>query len=299
LPGWTVAPNKSTPGYLDCCTVTLTHGKYVLAINPVFLHASGVGGGRVVEILNNQPSVVAVFGNEDWVNSGGGRCTQWHDVTVTPRIWLRSIYVDPSKMTQDCELQPPPQPVWFASYASGDGPYCDYSVTLTYNSTHRNTLPRWGSPELNSVLRDVERMLRTLRFKPPMVISKIVPAAAPPGATVTVYGRGFNLFHQPAEVYLENLPNSSNVTGHVAADGKSLTFQVPFSLDSLRCAPGSTAVNGCCVPANQVDRDAPPPADPATADYCGTSTPPGQYQILVDAGQITSTIPFTVTARHP
>ena len=62
LPGWTVAltdqqaPEKTG----DFCVVDFIYGNYLLSINPVFTHASGVTGGRMNEILRSQPSVVAV-----------------------------------------------------------------------------------------------------------------------------------------------------------------------------------------------------------------------------------------------
>ena len=61
-----------TPG--DCCTLTITNGRYVLAINPLFEHASGIPGGRFSEILEDQPSVQAVMGDVD-LPAGGFECS--------------------------------------------------------------------------------------------------------------------------------------------------------------------------------------------------------------------------------
>ena len=63
LPGWTIAPPNQHVG--DCCTLTITNGRYVLSINPLFSHASGISGGRFSEILSDQPSVQAVMGDVD------------------------------------------------------------------------------------------------------------------------------------------------------------------------------------------------------------------------------------------
>jgi hypothetical protein len=63
LPGWTIAPLHQHAG--DCCILTITNGRYVLSINPVFTHASGISGGCFSEILRDQPSVQAVMGDVD------------------------------------------------------------------------------------------------------------------------------------------------------------------------------------------------------------------------------------------
>src|SRR5207245_1365498 len=53
LPGWTTRPADPT---LD-----ILHGKYILSINPIFSHASGITGGRFPEIAARMPSVDAVM----------------------------------------------------------------------------------------------------------------------------------------------------------------------------------------------------------------------------------------------
>src|SRR6266566_7061273 len=47
VPGWTVATSTGQ-------TLTLVKGKYLLSINPIFLHASGVIGGRFGEIASGK-----------------------------------------------------------------------------------------------------------------------------------------------------------------------------------------------------------------------------------------------------
>ena len=192
----------------DCCTLNITHGKYVLAINPVFIHASGVDGGRVGEILPGRPSVIAVIGDDD-AEDVTSQCAQWSDTHVSKKVTLRNLYIDPEKKSEYCNLSLPPHPVWFASFDSGEGPESDYSVALTSTTSDLNALPRKDSPELRQVISDVTRMLRTLRLKPPIVITKVVPASAPPGATVTIYGSGFKLLDRPAEVSFREFPNNS------------------------------------------------------------------------------------------
>ncbi|MFP5230094.1 MAG: hypothetical protein ACLGXA_20950 [Acidobacteriota bacterium] len=165
LPGWTVSPQERNPDRpFDCCIVWLTRGKYVLAIHPVFVHASGVTGGRVSEILTTQPSAVAVFGREDPMNAAFGY-TQSKDIRIRATMELRNLYVDPSRMTRNCALLPPRHAVWFASFAGGAGPRSDYSIALTYNSDDLDALPRRDSAELRRTLRQVTWMLSTLRLQ--------------------------------------------------------------------------------------------------------------------------------------
>ena len=208
LPGWTIAPPNQHVG--DCCTLTITNGRYVLSINPLFSHASGISGGRFSEILRDQPSVQAVMGDVD-LPAGGFECslTPAADIPVNREITLRNLYTDPAKAKANqygCHFPVKPSPVWFASFSSGEGPETDYKITLTYDSADINALPHKGSPELAHVLDQVVSMLRTLVLKPPVVITKIVPTSAPPGATVTVNGTGFALTPPPSQSGFSGAP---------------------------------------------------------------------------------------------
>jgi hypothetical protein len=282
-----------------CCIVNITHGKYVLSINPVFLHASGGIGGRIGEVLPARPSVITVIGDDD-AEDVVGVCAKWWDTPVSKTMALRNLYISPKK-TQYCNLPPPQHPVWFASVDSGEGPESDYSVALTSTTADINALPRKDSPELRQVLSDVTRMLRTLHLKPPLVVTKIVPVSAPPGATVTIYGSGFNLLNHPAEVSFREYPNNSMPAAVVAADGKSLTFLVPTSIRKMSCPAGQIDQHESCVPIppRHVDvNDCPA----APYDYsCGVPIPPATYGLSVTAGEgiFTDPIPFTVLIAQP
>src|SRR5690348_14931241 len=54
LPGWKVTTSTGQ-------TLTLVKGKYLLSINPIFLHASGVIGGRFGEIVSGKKSFDTVM----------------------------------------------------------------------------------------------------------------------------------------------------------------------------------------------------------------------------------------------
>lgn len=245
LPGWTAVPptNQARRNPDDCCVLTLIHGQYVLAINPIFEHASFAG--RVSEILGGRPSVNAVLGDD--VEDNDSACAQWWDLPVSNAIELRNLYLDPARKSRYCQLSFPARPVWFASFFGGSGPESDFSIALTYNSADIASLPRKDSPELAQVLDQTVRMLRTLRLKPPIVITKVVPAAAPPGATVTVYGSGFALPRQRTTAFLREMSAENPLAARIALDGKSLTFVVPSSTITMGdCPPGQSY--GCSIP---------------------------------------------------
>src|ERR1700692_2527120 len=90
LPGWTVAASGDQ-------TLNLTQGKYLLSINPIFTHASGVTGGRFSEIVSGKQSVDAVMGNVDQP-AGGFECAQSSEMVVTKAISLNNLYTDSSKV---------------------------------------------------------------------------------------------------------------------------------------------------------------------------------------------------------
>jgi hypothetical protein len=144
---------------------------------------------------------------------------------VNRAITLQHLYTDPAKEKghqYGCHFPAKPSPVWYGSFFGGEGPKIDYKVTLTYDSTDIDGLPRKDSPELVQILHQVVRMLRTFRLKPPVVITKIVPTSAPPGATVEVYGTGLALPGQRASAVFTELPNSARLVTRVAqAEGHS------------------------------------------------------------------------------
>ena len=233
LPGWTLASPEPHPG--DCCAITLTHGRYVLSIDPIFDHAGPVEGGRFSEIVGGEPAVNLMTG-QDLDPEDALQCAQFPfpQTRVNREITLEHLYTGTPATQFDpqaaCPANASPHPVWFGSYFGGVGPESDYKINLSCNATEASALPRKDSPELAQVLGQVVRMLRTLRLKPPVVITKIVPASAPPGATVTVYGAGFILPGQRASAVFTELPNSADLDTRVAPDGKSLTFVVPAFL---------------------------------------------------------------------
>ena len=292
--GWTVGRSVDQK-------LTLTQGKYLLIINPIFTHASGVEGGRFSEIVEGMPSVNAVMGNVDQPASGA-ECAQYQSraLKITQAIELGSLYTDSSKTGIGCVFPTSGPPVWFGSYSGGDGPESEYTITLSYNTADVNSLPRNGSAQLTQVFSEVVAMLKTLRLKPPIVISEVSPQSAPPGATVTIYGSGFILLNSKAIASFSGIAEDLNAI--VAEAGKSLTFQVPTSILTVSCQKGRILIGGFClpIPAGHVDVNDCPRKSDGSSNFCGIPIPPGIYQIRITAGGVgAGPVPFTVTAAKP
>jgi len=289
--GWAVSPSADPK-------LILLHGKYLLTINPIFTHASPVTGGRFYEIVQGMPSVDAVTANVDQP-AGSNECAQYPSeaLTVTKSISLGNLYTDSSKAGNGCAFPSIGSPVWFGSFFSGDASESEYTITLAYNTSDVNSLPKKGSPELKQVFADVAAMLKTLHLKPPIVISRVSPHSAPPGATVTIYGGGLTQSNSQAIASFSGITDDLNAI--VAEDGKSLTFQVPTSILTVSCQEGRILIGGFClpIPADHVDvYDCPRKSD-GSSNFCGIPIPPATYQLLITAGGVNAgPVPFTVTA---
>jgi IPT/TIG domain-containing protein len=275
LPGWTVDASTSP-------LLKLTHGMYVLTINPIYTHASGIVGGRFIEAVQGMPSVEAVLYGTD---QPGPNCAHWENMVITPDLSLGNMYTDDTKENRDygCNFPADGKSAWFGSLSGGEGSESENNITLAYESSDLNALPKKGNPELNRVLRDVVAMLKTLKLKPPIVISSIDPSAAPPGAVVTLHGSGFYLPNAGLEPHFVKTPNLGSPPPKVAPDGKSMSFEIPTSLPIVTCKqPGLVNIGENCVPppANYVD-NCPRLGDRET-NFCGVPFPPGVYQIEID-----------------
>lgn len=280
-------------------TLVIVHGKYTLTINPMFTHASGVMGGRFLEIVAGMPSVDAVMHNMDYT-AGGIDCWQTDKMVVTSAISLVNLYTDKSKTGYGCAFPLDSRPAWFGSYLSGRGSESDYTITLSYETTDVNKLPKRNSQEFKAIFRDVVAMLKTLRLRPPVLITRVSPKAAPPGATITVYGSGYRMRDYPTNLIFREFPNNYMPSPNVAPDGNSLTFVVPSSINTISCQPGYIEVNENCIPtpADHVDIN----DCPHSAGFCGVPIPPGTYHIMVNldtTGISSNTVNFVVAPPPP
>lgn len=287
LPGWTARPAEPV---LD-----ILHGKYILSINPIFRHASGVTGGRFPEIAARMASVDAVMHNVDQP-AGGWECSQGDRTIVTSTISGSNFYTDKSKTGNGCNFPLDSQPAWFGSFFGDRSVETEHTITLSYDATDVNKLPKRDSQELRGVFRDVVAMLKTLSLKPPVVITRVDPGAAPTGAMVTIYGRGFNIPNYHSILIFKELPDNSMPEPTIAPDGNSLTFLVPRSLNTTSCQPGSIDVEGFCVPTPEDHVDV--NDCPRSVGFCGVPIVPGSYHIMFNlegTGVISNSVGFTVT----
>ena len=238
--------------------------------------------------------------------AGGYECAQSQpeETTVTKAISLRNLYTDSSKADNGCSFPSSGQPVWFGSYFGGKASESEYTITLTYGTADVNSLPKKGSLELTHIFGEVVAMLKTLHLKPPIIISRVYPQSAPPGTTVTIYGGGFKLSNYSTAVIFSHFPNNSMAAPIIAADGKSLTFEVPTSIDTISCQAGYIEVGENCVPVpvNHIDvNDCPQNSDGST-NFCGIPMPPATYQISVSfdgSGVSSNPVSLTVNAPKP
>jgi len=278
VPGWAVTPPVDQ-------RVEVTHGKYVLTINPIFMHASGVTCGRFPE-LAGMPSVEAVMANVDQP-AGGFECSQSSSqpTIINKDLSLSNLYTDPSKSENGCAFPASGHPVWFGSVFCGEGSESEYAITLGYVTDNVNELPGKDSAELKSVFIDVVEMLKTLNLKPPILISRISPDSAPVGTTVTVYGKGFTVPGFTTALVFHDLPNNPMPSPAIAADGKSLTFKIPNSIGTVSCQSGRVLIGGFClpIPPDHVNINDCPQRSDGSSNFCGIPLTPGTYKISVQA----------------
>jgi IPT/TIG domain len=299
--GWTVVNSEGS-------TLVLKKGNYILTIDPIFTHASGVIGGRFYEVTKEMSSVRLVMGTMDGP-PGPWECAQWPapEIAITTKISLQNLYTDNSKRGTGCRFPRKRKPAWFGAYSSGGTELFgspnegEYAITLDYQAANADGLPRQGSSELRSSLNEVAAMLKTLQLKAPVTISKIEPQSGPPGATITVYGSGFDMHEAVTSVGFTDFPNDPRPEPVIASDGQSLTFQVLTSTIAISCydignkyfcphrVVNGTDLDKLCPQLNHV-----------RGNFCGIAIPPGSYQVVVNAGGVASNPwPFTVTAPEP
>lgn len=285
-------------------TLNLRPGKYVLSIDPIFMHASPVEGGRFSEIVSGMRSVDAVMRNVDQP-AVGAECSQLvtSEVWITKTLSLGSLYTDSSKTGSGCVFPSSGQPVWFGSFFRGEGPESEYKITMFYDSDNVDALPRKGSAELKQVFAQVTTMLKTLHLKTLVLISRIDPPAALPGATARIYGSGFDLYKMIVRL---STADTSYMPDPVAApDGKSLTFQVPTSTEIVSCPEGRVEIDGGClpIPPGHIDvNDCPRLSGASIATFCGVPVLPGPCQLSVNTDNSALSIdplPFRIIAPKP
>ena len=281
-PGWTVT--SSPP------EVKVTHGKYVLVINPIYDHASGVEGGRFEEVTAGMSSVEAVRAEvlqPSWI-----LCAKSDVAVITETLSLGNLYTDDTKANVEngCKFPADGKTAWFGSYFAGEGSESEYTITLAYDTTDVNELPKKGAPQLTQVLNDAKTMLKTLELKPPIVVSSIEPKSARPGETITVFGSGFNLPGNGVEPIFVKPLKLGTPKATISPGGKSLTFVVPTSISVSTCPAGYIMKDDECVvePANYDETNDCPRRSDGSANFCGVPFPPGTYELRMSGSLVES-----------
>lgn len=294
LPGWKLGASQDQK--LD-----LSKGKYVLVIDPIYTHATSFA--YFGDVTQGIPSVEAVTANVDQP-ADHLVCSQSETISISNDIFLTNLYTDKSVRDEGCHFPSFDQSVWFGSYFDGMTSKSEYTITLGYDSKDVDSLPAKESKELAQVLREVTAMLKTLRLKPPITVTRVVPASALPGETVTIYGTGFKAASFATVVFFKDFPNNPMAPPTIAENGKSLKFRVPTSIDTIDCLKGFIAVNEGCgpIPANHVDVTDCPHKSDGSPNFCGIPISPGAYELLVElegSGVYSDPASFTVTAPPP
>jgi hypothetical protein len=174
LPGWVAKQPSSVPQ-----SVNITKGNYILYINPLFGHASGIEGGRFGEVAGGMPSVDAVVTNQAMADGYTCALMPYEQLKITDKLSLGSLYTGISQGTdeaKECNFPSDGKSAWFGAYSSGSASdvfgrttspdaFNEYAITVAYNTNDVNKLPKADSKEVGSTLYDISVMLDSLKLK--------------------------------------------------------------------------------------------------------------------------------------
>ena len=189
LGGWVVS-EADTIVFVDRTTtvkpaVNNTKGDYILSVDPLYQHASGIVGGRFSELTRGLVSFELVMENIP-KPAGGDECATIESRTIAGSlITLEDYYTARNSYRYDadrpetefpCHIPVDGVSAWFGSATSGAAdeafgrataptPSNEYAITLSYSTVDPNKLPKKGSQELNEIFDEVNSMLQTLRLK--------------------------------------------------------------------------------------------------------------------------------------
>ncbi|BCX15685.1 MAG: hypothetical protein KatS3mg097_577 [Candidatus Parcubacteria bacterium] len=176
LPGWKVIPVYETiyvegvaQKRLNETAINIIKNNYILYINSRVNQASGIEGGRFVEIAKGAPSADAVI--QDYVQ---GECGFKDEVFLNSQLKRVDYYIDNQDNQEWCNKPTDKKTVWYLSYVTKKGGYInDYNeikqrgwvVTMAYNSKNVNNLPLKESIKLKTMLKEMSFMVSNLTIK--------------------------------------------------------------------------------------------------------------------------------------
>lgn len=154
--------------------VSVTKSNYVLYIHPHAGQASGVAGGRFAEIAMGAPSADAVVTTQPSPPCGQEVIGANVRVKATDLI-RKDLYVSSADKKDFCAVPTNGKTVWYFSYLTdyrkGYINYFKadelpgYVITMSYNSKDVNSFPAKGTLELDSALREMSAIVKTLQLK--------------------------------------------------------------------------------------------------------------------------------------
>jgi hypothetical protein len=158
-------------------------------------------------------------------------------------------------------------------------------------------LPKKDSPELKRVLNNVGAMLKSLVLKPIVTISRIDPQSAPPGATVTIHGTGFDLPGADFAVVMKEFPEAVGQPT-VSPNGSEVRFQVPMSVNIVGYS--APALSSGVKPGADFAKC--PVLETQKTNFCGIPIPPRTYEMFLYSfrdSAVSNHVSFSVTPPRP
>jgi hypothetical protein len=164
--GWTATQVPANPA-----AVNITKDKYILYINTQATQASGVLGGRFVEIAAGSPSADAVVTEQP-----SPPCGNSETVPSSSNLNRINLYINNQTKEPYCKAPSNGKTVWYFSYIiekqmTGYFNYYDpglgkgYVITMSYNSGDVNNFPEKDSKGLNSALDEMASIAGSLEIK--------------------------------------------------------------------------------------------------------------------------------------
>lgn len=180
--GWTTTPaydNWSVDGKIEKrvnpAAINIVNGNYILYINVLAGHASGVQGGRFSEVSMGAPSADAVMIEPPAPPCGTQDSS---DLSIDQVLHSRfDLYISNQDDNAWCAKPISNASRWYFSYVirsdlggyfnyyDKPGQNLSYVITMAYNSRDINSLPVKDSPALVAMLSEMSNIVKSLDIK--------------------------------------------------------------------------------------------------------------------------------------